>query len=62
MLMASVFNENDKLYLGTITKMAQEALNNGFRFFLFNDIVYLVVQNENYYDTGLIKGDLAIKM
>ena len=55
MLMIRVFNTDEKQYFGTITKAAEAALNENFRLFLFDDIVYLITQNESYYDTGLRK-------
>lgn len=58
MLMVKVFNTDEKLYFGTITKATKVALNEGFRFFLFNDIVYLIMQNEDCCNTGLKKDDL----
>lgn len=58
MLMVKVFNADEKSYFGTITKAAKAALNEGFRFFLFNDILYLIIQNENCCNTGLKKDDL----
>lgn len=62
MLMVKVFNADEKIYFGTITKAAKAALNEGFRFFLFNDIVYLITQNENCCNTGLKKDDLIVEV
>ena len=60
MLMVRVFNTDEKQYFGTITKAAEAALNENFRLFLFNDIVYLITQNESYYDTGLRKNNCIV--
>ena len=58
--MVRVFNTDEKQYFGTITKAAEAALNENFRLFLFNDIVYLITQNESYYDTGLRKNKCIV--
>ena len=60
MLMVRVFKKKKKQYFGTITKAAEAALNENFRLFLFNDIVYLITQNESYYDTGLRKNNCIV--
>ena len=60
LVLVRVFNTDEKQYFGTITKAAEAALNENFRLFLFNDIVYLITQNESYYDTGLRKNNCIV--
>lgn len=54
-----VFNSDGDVWAGTIFKMAAMAKAAGYRFFLFNDIVYYIINDElGVSDTGLIRSNI----
>ena len=54
-----VFNADDEMYFGTLIKAVSQCVNEGFRFILFNDIIYFVDYLGRYTDSGLRKTDLV---
>lgn len=58
-----VFNSIHRVWAGTLFKMADLAMAEGYEFFLFNDRVYHVfpMSGENYIsETKLLKSDIFV--
>lgn len=53
-----IFNASQDKYAGTIEKMADLAIEAGYYFFVFNDIVYHVTKSKFISDTGLMRSDI----
>lgn len=54
-----VFNSDGNMWLGTLTNAYNKAIEHGYSFFLFNDIVYFGTrENLSIEDTGIRKDDL----
>ena len=61
-LKSKVYNSDESMYLGTLSKAVQAALSNGFSFMLFNGIVYFITRDGRCFDTELKKNDLIVKV
>ena len=49
----NILNYNDSIYAGTIINMRKLAIENNFKFFKFNNIVYFIDENKNIHKTNI---------
>ncbi len=53
-----IYNTTCKVYTGTLAKMADKAINEGYCFFLFNDNIYYTDEKKNISKTNLTLSDI----